>query len=177
MPAEHKEAAFQEGCLGLILAADRFKPEIGKFSTFAFFYVRQKLIRFIRANCKFETAPIEGASGRFTLQSLHQPISPDEDGGFTLADTIVDSRKNPDEIVCAKDMCRVVRGLLQQITKDLPSEYINALVYRRLLSQSPTQLKDLGCELNVPVAKLKDLEQKIMRRLRREMLKLEVASL
>lgn len=72
---------FTEGVMGIYTAIEKFDPDHDtKFSTYAYWWIKQKIQRFVEANCMNR---IDQNS-----VSIDKPIGHDEDGGRTIADTI-----------------------------------------------------------------------------------------
>ncbi len=67
------EDLFQEGILGLDIAIDKYEPATGnKFSTYAVFWIKQKIRRYLCNNARTIRRPVHLINKKFQLKKLQQ---------------------------------------------------------------------------------------------------------
>lgn len=167
----------QEGNAGLIHAVDKFDPSRGvKFSSYAGLWIRAFILRHLMETCRIVriSSTREGRKRFFarTLPapdlSLDGPGSHEEDGGY------VDGR-SPIESLAAEDGWRPdvraeeleaadrVRGTLARAHLGRRER---AILEQRLLAETPTPLKELARTLDVTGERTRQLEKRLVARLR-----------
>ena len=102
--------------------------------------------------------------------SLDQPLSEDSDG--TLLDVLPSAETGHDERFAQEELRSLFRKKLVEFTKTL-DEREEDILRNRLLSETPLTLEDLGKKYDITKERTRQLEARIIKRLR-EYLKKEV---
>ena len=102
--------------------------------------------------------------------SLDQPLSEDSDG--TLLDVLPSAETGHDERFAQEELRSLFRKKLAEFTKTL-DEREEDILRNRLLSETPLTLEDLGKKYDITKERTRQLEARIIKRLR-EYLKKEV---
>ncbi|MCS6802108.1 MAG: sigma-70 family RNA polymerase sigma factor [Chloroflexota bacterium] len=162
----------QEGCIGLIEAAERFDPDRGvRFSTYAVPWIRQAVDRaaqrhqrVVRIPRRVAKKPADDVDGAPRLDLL-PPASLDEPGAGTerLADSLPDPTADPE-----RDAINAV--LIQSLASALnrcPEREREVIVRRYGLGGcSPQSLEAIASALGVCRERVRQLEAAALRRLR-----------
>jgi RNA polymerase sigma-32 factor len=101
---------------------------------------------------------------------LDQPLSEDSDG--TLLDILPAAETGHDERFAQEELRSLFRKKLAEFTKTL-DEREEDILRNRLLSETPVTLEDLGRKYDITKERTRQLEARIIKRLR-EYLKKEV---
>lgn len=150
-----KEDLEQEGFMGLMIAADKYNPDMenkAKFITYAVNWIYQKIQRFVRyKNTNDET-------------SLNTPLG--EDGDMELQSTIQDTEnayENIEEQLYLKQLrSDLERGMSQYNTL----KEIEILKFRYGWDIKPMTLNDIGELYGVTGSNIRDIQQRALRKLR-----------
>jgi len=95
--------------------------------------------------------------------SLDQPIGPEQDG--TLLDVLPSQQTPADELIADNELRVVFRKKLAEFTKSL-DEREEDILRNRLLSETPLTLDDLGAKYGITKERTRQLEARIIKRLR-----------
>ena len=95
--------------------------------------------------------------------SLDQPIGPEQDG--TLLDVLPSQQAPADELIADNELRVLFRRKLAEFTKTL-DEREEDILRNRLLSETPLTLDDLGAKYGITKERTRQLEARIIKRLR-----------
>jgi len=95
--------------------------------------------------------------------SLDQPIGPEQDG--TLLDVLPSQQAPADELIADNELRVLFRKKLVEFTKTL-DEREEDILRNRLLSETPLTLDDLGAKYGITKERTRQLEARIIKRLR-----------
>ena len=95
--------------------------------------------------------------------SLDQPIGPEQDG--TLLDILPSQQVPADELIADNELRVLFRKKLGEFTKTL-DEREEEILRNRLLSETPLTLEDLGAKYGITKERTRQLEARIITRLR-----------
>lgn len=146
----------QEGRIGLMVAADKYKFNIENkalFSTYAIYWIRQKISRFIKyRNTNNET-------------SLNKPVCGEGDE-IELADTIV----SEDDEFCKVEDSVYYQQLREELTevmqKQLSLKQRQVIQLRYGFDGKEYTLKETGEIFNVSIARARQIERESLKRMR-----------
>lgn len=146
----------QEGTIGLITAADKYKFNLENkalFSTYAMYWIRQKISRFIKyRNTNNET-------------SLNKPAY-SEDDETELADTIV----SEDDEFCKVEDSVYYQQLREELTevmqKQLSLKQRQVIQLRYGFDGKEYTLQETGQVFNVSIERTRQIERESLRRIR-----------
>jgi len=102
--------------------------------------------------------------------SLDAPLGPDQDG--TLMDILPSQSTPADEALATVELRALFRRKLGEFAATLDDRYADIL-RNRILSETPLTLDDIGKKYNISRERARQLEEKIIKRLR-EFIKKEV---
>lgn len=146
----------QEGRMGLMVAADKYKFNIenkASFSTYAIYWIRQKISRFIKyRNTNNET-------------SLNKPAYSEEDE-IELADTIV----SEDDEFCKVEDSVYYQQLREELTevmqKQLSLKQRQVIQLRYGFDGKEYTLQETGQVFNVSIERARQIERESLRKMR-----------
>ena len=95
--------------------------------------------------------------------SLDQPIGEEQDG--TLLDVIPSQQSGVDEVIADNELRTLFRKKLAEFAKTL-DEREEDILRNRLLSETPLTLDDLGEKYGITKERTRQLEARIIKRLR-----------
>ena len=95
--------------------------------------------------------------------SLDQPIGEEQDG--TLLDVIPSQQSGVDEVIADNELRTLFRKKLAEFAKTL-DEREEDILRNRLLSETPLTLDDLGDKYGITKERTRQLEARIIKRLR-----------
>ena len=78
----------QHGNIGLIMAARTYKPNSGRFATYAYYYIRKYIVIGIEEESRLVSRPHKAQDGSFGHTSLDAPIANDGETTVTGADLL-----------------------------------------------------------------------------------------
>lgn len=168
----------QEGNAGLVQAVQRFDPGRGvKLSSYARWWIRAYILRHLMKTSRI-VDPGSTRDGRRTFfahalppdVSLDAPARPANDDSETRAPSAVaalpaDDSARPDVRVEAHEHATRVREALASVRSALDARE-RAILERRLLSERPERLADVGRRLRVTGERARQLEARLVNRLR-----------
>lgn len=146
----------QEGRMGLMVAADKYKFKIENkalFSTYAIYWIRQKISRFIKyRNTNNET-------------SLNKPAY-NEDDEIELADTII----SEDDEFCKVEDSVYYQQLREELTevmqKQLSLKQRQVIQLRYGFDGKEYTLKETGQVFNLSIERARQIERESLRKIR-----------
>jgi RNA polymerase sigma-32 factor len=100
--------------------------------------------------------------------SLDQPIGEEQDG--TLLDILPSQQAGADDMIADNELRVLFRKKLAEFTKTL-DEREEDILRNRLLSETPLTLDDLGAKYGITKERTRQLEARIIKRLREYMKK------
>ena len=173
----------QEGNIGLSIAADKFNPDRNtKFSTYATFWIRQRIIRALNEQSKLIKIPaklsIDNAKKwanndelgdeinqhrnvLLPIISLSQVVSQFEENQ-SLEEKIPDKRLSQEDILCSLSNKDVVETLLDSLT--MKERQVLELRFG-LKDDRPRTNSDISKFFNVSSERVRQIEKKALKRL------------
>lgn len=188
----------QAGCIGLITAVDRYDPTQGnRLLSYAVWRIKSEIQDYIMKNWALVRVLPSGAqrkllfgrhdkggkagqsvgseklkqwhgkanSARF-YKGLSAPVS--DEGGLTLEQTIASLEPSATDKVVKLQEYRELRRGLRQVERGLTSQQ-TVVLRRRLLSDSPATLREIGEELGVSCERVRQVELLVKRRLAKQL--------
>ena len=174
------EDLVQEGAMGLLRAAETFDPLRGvRFGTYAVYWIRSKVQRFIEAQRR-ESNPLmagvdaqDHADGkrhipRGSTLSLDAPV--DAGADRTVADTISDPDQSTPEDLTIEAMTRThLETALWRACHKLRDPRTEVIIRRRLLTEEPETLSQVGRRLKLSREGARILELRLLRATRQQL--------
>lgn len=165
-PEYDKDDLLQEGKFGLTYAADMFDVRSGnKFSTFAFIWVRQSIMRFVESNVSALHVPVyvvrdSWSNGTQVPKSHQVPSSRDEDNENNFFEAKVDRTRSKTEAIEDADCISVGMSLLSKPERDI-------IKYRfGLFGEFPHNLNDTGAKVGLSKERVRQIEEIAMEKLK-----------
>lgn len=164
------EDLIQEGNIGLITAAERFDPSMDvRFSTYAQFWVRQRMQEYVVNYCRIVRTPPTSKNKRafygrqFAVDvSMEKPLSE----GLVFGDMLPSMDPRPDEIV-EKDIDG--EKLTAAINKAVETLHPRSadILRSRYLKDEREGLETIGARMNLSKERVRQLEVKALEEVRR----------
>jgi RNA polymerase primary sigma factor len=168
------EDLVQEGAMGLMRAAETFDPTRGvRFGTYAVYWIRSKVQRFIEAQRR-ESNPlmagvdaVDHADGkrhipRGSTLSLEAPL--DAAADRTVADTVSDPEAlSPEEQTVGEMTRQRLEAALWNACQKLRDPRAEVILKRRLLSDEPETLSEVGKRLHLSREGARILELRVLK--------------
>ncbi len=121
--------------------------------------------RLLASNLDVTETEVEEMTSRMAqpAQSLDQPMG--DDGQSTLLDFMKDEAEGPEDAVSREQMRSRALEIIGEMAEKLP-EKERAILDRRLLAEDPETLEQIGNSFGVSKERIRQLEARLMRRLR-----------
>jgi RNA polymerase primary sigma factor len=175
------EDLVQEGSLALMRAAQTFEPDRQvRFATYAAYWIRSHMQRYLAsmrshqygapASVAYSGGQSRGSKGRRQLvrtASLDAPIA--GDGNRTLGDALVTDDDGPESSVQRIESRERVRTALVQAFAELDDDRAAIVIQKRLLSDDPSTLAEIGEELDLSREGARLLELRLIKRMKAAM--------
>jgi len=172
------EDLVQEGSLALMRAAQTFEPERNiRFATYSAFWIRSHMQRYLAslrsyqyaapASVAYSGGQSRGSGGRRKLlrtASLDAPASADSDR--SLGDTLASDTRSPEDSFERLESRDKVRVALMQAYEDLDDQRAAVVIEKRLLSDDPATLAEIGKELDLSREGARLLELRLIKRMK-----------
>jgi len=172
------EDLVQEGSLALMRAAQTFEPERNiRFATYAAYWIRSHMQRYLAslrsyqyaapASVAYSGGQSRGSAGRRRLlrtASLDAPAS--ADSNRLLGDSLASDMSSPEDSVERLESRKKVRDALIKAFDDLDDERAAVVIEKRLLSDDPATLAEIGKELDLSREGARLLELRLIKRMK-----------
>ena len=187
----------QAGCLGLITAVDRYDPTQGnRLLSYAVWRIRSEIQDHIMRNWALVRVLPSGAQrkllfgrhhdggkaaeqvSREKLQRWHSRANtarfykgldaPVTEGGLTVEQTLPSNEPDASQKVVELERYKALRAGLKALSSKL-TEQQTLVLHRRVLSENPATLREIGEELGVSCERVRQVELLVKRRLAREL--------
>ena len=168
------EDLVQEGELGLLRAAETFDPERGvRFGTYAVYWIRSKVQRFIQAQRRESNPLMAGVDAvlmedgrrhipRASVVSLETPLPGGEDRAY--GDIVADpDAVTPEDMVQGGQAERRAVAALWDACRQMRDPRVAVIVEKRLLAHAPETLTQVGRRLNLSREGARILENRVLR--------------
>ena len=146
---------FSEGLIGLLVASERFKPEKNiKFSTYAFYWIRSKIlnfVRFVKSN--------ENKSQKIEHQTIGQKFFGKDWEEFESYNDKSFENLDIDELI------KYIHLGVNQL-----SERERFVIYNRILTRNKKTLHELAEKLNITRETVRNIEQKSIKKIKQFLL-------
>jgi RNA polymerase sigma-32 factor len=170
--ADHMDL-IQEGNVGLMQAIKKFDPAKNvRFYAYAAWWSRAYILRYLLNTfrlVKIGTTQDQRKlfynlkKEKAKLESLDQPIGENQDG--SLLDIIPSQQKPADEQLADEQLRTLFRAKLAEFIRTL-DERDEDILRNRILSEDPLTLDDLGGKYGITKERTRQLEARIIKRLR-----------
>ncbi|HYS81902.1 MAG TPA: sigma-70 family RNA polymerase sigma factor [Anaeromyxobacteraceae bacterium] len=155
----------QEGNLGLMRAAELFDPHAGnRFLTYATWWIRAYIGRYLK-QARSTVRPRSGTVAQADF-SLDTPLG--EDGDEDWLERLEDECPGPEDACSSAEADRQIRGALD-VARARIGELGWEIVRDRLQSDSPTTLQEIGDRWDISRERVRQVELKTKRVLRRRL--------
>ncbi|MDJ0950981.1 MAG: sigma-70 family RNA polymerase sigma factor [Alphaproteobacteria bacterium] len=160
----------QEGVVGLMQAASRFDPDQGvRFATYAIWWIQASIRAFVARNTSIvhngsRLNVSRLANERGPDQSLDAPTSADSD--MSLEDMLVDDGPTPEETAIEINDRTAWAAWMAEALQTL-TEREQRIIRARHLREKSTTLAELGEEFGISKERVRQIEKKALRELRR----------
>ena len=192
------EDLYQEGCLGVIEGVRHFDPQRGvRLSTYAAWWIRAYQLRWLIANHRLVRIGKTARQRRFFFQARAaqrrlsaaglddspaavarqlgvdaEQLAADLQSIYArqvpLEDSFMDGHAPVDEQLASAEAQRVLTEELGSFLETLAPR--DRLIFRsRWLKDSPTPLRELGKKLGVSRERVRQLEQRLLKRMRKQL--------
>lgn len=164
------EDLIQEGNLGLITAAEKFDPGMDvRFSTYAQFWVRQRMQEYVVAYCRIVRTPATPKNKRaFYGRQLSVDISMEKPlgEGLVFGDILPSMDPGPDEIVEKGIDGERLTAAIHKAVETLNPRLADIL-RSRYLKDEREGLETIGARMNISKERVRQLEFKAIEDIRR----------
>lgn len=178
--ASHYDDMIQEGTMGVLRAAETFDPKFKvKFSTYATYWIRTRIQRYLAAVRGHEfgaPASVAWACGRTRGKASYRPLARSlslEDTkaaeGRPLEEVVPSDSVDPEEHASSVEVKARVAAALQVAAKRLNDPRTTLLIEERLLSDEPKTLAELGVKLDLSREGARLLEARLLRLAKQEL--------
>ena len=167
------EDLVQEGAIGLLRAAETFDPERGvRFGTYAVYWIRSKVQRFLQAQRRESNPLMAGVDAvlmddgrrhipRASVVSLETPANGTEDRSYS--DVVSDpDAATPEELVRDGEVERRAVAALWDACKQMRDPRVAVIVEKRILAPAPETLSQVGRRLNLSREGARILENRVI---------------
>ena len=170
VPGWDIEDLVNEGCIGFMTAIDHFDISNGcRLITYAAWWIRQSIGRAIIEKGRTIRLPQNKAKelgGRYNVLSLETPVeSQDSDSSRTIGDNVADMWSRSPEV---EAICNILK---EAVTKALGSLSIRDAEILRMRygfnSREPMTLEEIGDRWNLSKERIRQIEDKALRKLKR----------
>lgn len=152
-----------EANIGLIRAVDKFNPEKGaRLATYAMLWIHAQIMDKVRADRSIVRVGEHRDRAYVPDQSLNDVML----GGESRLDMMESPDDSPEDIVAASSQHRHQKGILGRLMARL-NEKQRVIVQRRLLSEDPPSLEEMGAEYGVSKEAIRQQEAKAWDKMRR----------
>jgi len=172
------EDLVQEGGLALMRAAQTFEPERNiRFATYAAYWIRSHMQRYLASLRSYQyaapasvaytgghTRGAEGVRRLLRTTSLDAPVGSDSDR--TMIDTIQAEQSTPEESVERVESRDRVRNALVKAYEEIADDRAAVVIKRRLLSDDPATLAEIGEALDLSREGARLLELRLIRKMK-----------
>lgn len=172
-PMVRYEDLVQEGTMGLIRATETFETDRGvRFSTYSVYWIRAKIQRLLQKVEKDDIPAIVGAEltpdhngkkRRPRAKKLSLERSQEEEDSRSLSEMLPAEEKDPEKRALEQERNLVIREVLKGIASELHDDRLLAIIEKRLLSEEPQTLTQVGIKLNLSREGARLLEAKVLR--------------
>ena len=169
-PGLDTEDLVNEGCIGLMTAIEKFDSSMGyRFITYASWWIQQSIGRAICERGRTIRLPQNKAKelgGRYNVLSLDTPAeSQDSDSSKTIGDNVADMWSRSPEV---EAICNILK---EEVAKALGSLSIRDAEILRMRygfnSREPMTLEEIGDRWNLSKERIRQIEDKALRKLKR----------
>lgn len=164
------EDLVNEGCIGLMNAIERFDCSWGnRLITYASWWIQQSIGRAICERGRTIRLPqgkVKELGGRYNVLSLDTPVeSQDSDSSKTIGDNVADMWSRSPEV---ETICNILK---EAVAKALGSLSIRDAEILRMRygfnSREPMTLEEIGDRWNLSKERIRQIEDKALRKLKR----------
>ena len=172
------EDLVQEGGLALMRAAQTFEPERNiRFATYAAYWIRSHMQRYLASLRSYQyaapasvaytgghTRGAEGVRRLLRTASLDAPVNSETER--TMIDTIQSDLGTPEEAVERVESRDRVRDALVKAYTEIEDDRAAVVIKRRLLSDDPATLAEIGKALDLSREGARLLELRLIRKMK-----------